>query len=99
MKKPESFNAPAELPKEDTFLNLVGECIGEASVAWSKKGVFDSDLCCDLIHKINNAHLNMIKEGIKDIKVSTYHYHLTPNHTLSQIGDIVIVTPEKKEFG
>ena len=56
----------------------------------------------DLISEISKlqAKLKKIEDSFgKDIKVGTNHYHLAPNHTLTQIGNIVMVVPEKKEFG
>ncbi len=47
------------------FMDLVGECIGEASMAWSEtpKGVFDDSKGSELIKKICNKHKELMEEN------------------------------------
>lgn len=54
----------AEIP--ETFKELVGQSIGEASMCWSEapKGVFESDRASKIVDKIIAYHLEVL-EGLK----------------------------------
>jgi hypothetical protein len=61
---------------DKTFGELVGESIGEASMAWSEipKGVFDSGLSSRIVDRIIDAHekeLYWLKQML-DEKLSAY---------------------------
>jgi len=53
----------------------------------------------DLMNAIEKltADMKKIEDSIGGVKAGTNHYHLAPNHTLYQIGNIVTIAPEKKE--
>ena len=83
---------------EKTFSELVGEALGQASMAWSERptGIFDSDTCSVLHIDIMNAHNEELRKQKETYEAILKSKNKELVSALKEVGALEYRLQEKK---